>query len=463
MNASISNPAKHGRQSGQAMVEFSILMLVFVPCVLYGFFLADAGYHQLEVQETVVSTMWDFSQRNAQPEDSPEASDFSDMNTNISAVQAADRLEYNDHTSAYDPPDPSTANTDKVFNQLAVQVSWTTSTAAYGAPAYGAPPASGGAPVTCTTAPQVNGMKPDLQWTMMGMSSSLSALSSVNPLTEFGNADENKLAGSVTCYARAIAYNFLVPQQFLQGFSQVNLANDTSHTNSDKANVDSLSPAATDILLQDQSQIAFGTWAIDNGETQLGNSGDNDIQFGQSDKASNPFQDRVWKINAGTILTGASFLALQGLVLSYASGADSKVEDIYPFVANSSLIGNTVATKFDRGDSLNVLGGLTFDPGLDPLLTFLVSRYSSSNNDSLMSSDQSYGHHPVSHCAWKPSGLGIAWYVADVFTCLLKGDNKYESTPTSTAFQGTSNFMTAFNNRGPYYMGTTSDSTFWAP
>jgi hypothetical protein len=458
MNASISNPAKYRRQSGQAMVEFSVLMLVFVPCILYGFFLADAGYHQLEVQETVVSTVWDFSQRNAQPEDSPEASDFSDMNTSISAVQAADRLEYNDHTSAYDPTDPSTANTDKVFNQLAVQISWTKDSAAYGAPT-----ASGGAQVTCTTAAQVNGMKPDLQWTMMGMSGSLAALSAVNPLTEFGNADENKLAGSVTCYARAIAYNFLVPQQFEQGFAQVNLANDTSHTFSDRANVDSLSPAATDILLQDQSQIAFGTWAIDNGETQLGSSGDNDIQFGQSGKSGNPFQDRVWKVNAGTILTGISFLALQGKVLSYAGGANSKVEDIYPFVANSSLVGNTGATKFDRGDSLNVLGGLTFDPGLDPLLTFLVSRYSHDDKDPLMSADDSFGHHPVSHCAWKPKDLAVAWYVADIFTCLIKGDNKYESTPTSTAFQGSTKFMDAFNNRGPYYMGTTSDSTFWAP
>jgi hypothetical protein len=133
-----------------------------------------------------------------------------------------------------------------------------------------------------------------------------------------------------------------------------------------------------------------------------------------------------------------------------------------PFVLNSSLLGN--ATSIDKGDSLNIIPSVPFDPGFDPLMTFLVARYSATDSDSLMSHDDSYGHHPVNHCGWQPKGVGIAWYVADIMTCLVKGDNKYESTPTNIAFQSGTNSLPyqAFTNRGANYMGTPTES-WWQP
>jgi len=106
-------------QAGAAMVEFSILMLVFVPCLLYGFFLADASYHQLEVQETVISTSWDFSQRTQQSEDISGG-----LNGHINAVQAANRAEYSDHTSSFEDMNDLTGQNEGYHNQLAAKSSW---------------------------------------------------------------------------------------------------------------------------------------------------------------------------------------------------------------------------------------------------------------------------------------------------------------------------------------------------
>jgi hypothetical protein len=49
------------RERGGAMVEFAILMLVFVPLVLLPLYFQDAMRYKLEAQEAVFSTAWDFA------------------------------------------------------------------------------------------------------------------------------------------------------------------------------------------------------------------------------------------------------------------------------------------------------------------------------------------------------------------------------------------------------------------
>ena len=55
------------RTRGGAMVEFVLLNIVLIPLFLYAIFLMDAAYLKLDLQETVVSGVWDFSQRNSEP------------------------------------------------------------------------------------------------------------------------------------------------------------------------------------------------------------------------------------------------------------------------------------------------------------------------------------------------------------------------------------------------------------
>ncbi len=46
---------------GAAMVEFAVLMLAFVPLILLPMYFADAMRFQLDAQEAVASTVWDFA------------------------------------------------------------------------------------------------------------------------------------------------------------------------------------------------------------------------------------------------------------------------------------------------------------------------------------------------------------------------------------------------------------------
>ena len=447
MISSIWNRQSPRRQSGSAMVEFSILMLAFVPCMLYGFFLSDAAYHQLEVQETVVSTMWDFSQRNAQPEDQYTGS--TSMASAIAAVQAANRGEYVDHTSAFDDTSTMTETNEAVFNTFAAKAAWTGTSGV----AYDALSGAGGTQVTCS-----DQGSPDLAWTDFGLSQSAvgGLMNQLNPLHQFGADTTYNIAGSVNCWAGAVVYNFLVPQQFMQDFSAVNLTNQTNHQAGDT--VHTINGSGTNVFLRDRAQIAFGTWAIDDGETQLGVSADNDIQFGQSNKDKNPFQDRVSKVYAGETAPAISFVIVQGRALAFSAAA-SNVMVASEFMADSALL-QVAAGNYTMGDTmLNLPGGVNIDPGVDPLMTFLVARYNAGTGNAA-GNDPTIGHHPVNHCAW-PSNNTIM-YLADFMTCEINGDNNYESTPTQGAFQNNTKFVDAFNARGSSYMGVVGE-TSWTP
>lgn len=48
-------------ETGGALVETALLMMIFVPLIMYVMFIGDAMFHLLEIQETAVASIWDYS------------------------------------------------------------------------------------------------------------------------------------------------------------------------------------------------------------------------------------------------------------------------------------------------------------------------------------------------------------------------------------------------------------------
>jgi hypothetical protein len=113
---------RHARQKrGAAAVELAIMMVFLVPTFMYFLFLQDLCWYKLEMQETIVSTAWDYnfldwnrfkmagSGGSGGPEYKPSRTDEKDdakVQAGVDNVVVRNsRRTYCDHTSAYDSYD----------------------------------------------------------------------------------------------------------------------------------------------------------------------------------------------------------------------------------------------------------------------------------------------------------------------------------------------------------------------
>jgi hypothetical protein len=420
MLATFQLNAARRRERGGAMVEFSILMLTFVPLLLYGFFLSDASYHQLEVQETVLSTTWDFTSRTMQVKDGS-----SERAADMGAIQSACREEYSDHTSSFDDPKDLNGSSLEHHNQLALHACFLSS-AAPGTPYDDNTQAS---QVTCEV------HDTDLGWIQGGIGGG------ILPQSAYG-ADRNFTKGGVAyCWAKAWVYNYFVPEEFLQGFSSVNLSDKKDRGSLSSTNVHGINGAggsALNIFLRDKASLSWDTWAINDGAETLPGSGqasDVDINFDGTGGlfggglAKNPFYKRVRAIYSTEGASMITYALIAGTEASLAATAASKVE-LIP-VGTAYLTGNTF------------LGSAVAPIPNDPADVYLVARYTRGD-------PTKYGER----CAF--TGMNT---FTDFLTCDM--GPTYESTP----YEGVSGlkYKNAYANRGPYYMGSKSASTVWAP
>ncbi len=83
---------KQRAKRGTATVEMAVLMIVLIPTILYTMYLEDLLFFQFDLQETVTSTPWDFSNHDYRKK---SGSDIS------GAVQQASMQTFWDHTSAW--------------------------------------------------------------------------------------------------------------------------------------------------------------------------------------------------------------------------------------------------------------------------------------------------------------------------------------------------------------------------
>jgi hypothetical protein len=250
------------------MVEFVLLNIVLIPLFLYAIFLMDAAYLKLDLQETVVTGVWDFTQRNSEPPSwkagSFDALQDKDRNDaiNLAATAKGVRLVYADHTSAVDdgadPNQPdSSYNVESYLRGNGDGSAYPSVTGhkkhhtGFGAQYSFRFEKNDDTQFNCT-------INDDLSW---------------NPepnFNGFGKSGYNA-GGEARCSATGYIYNYIVPETFLQEFSQVEMTNmkhrkDTTGkgahewqgTGGDLANIRAFETAA----------VSFNTWALRNGARQ---------------------------------------------------------------------------------------------------------------------------------------------------------------------------------------------------
>jgi hypothetical protein len=419
-------------QSGAAMVEFSILMVVFIPLVYYAIFLCDVAYHQLEIQETVVSTTWDFSTRNEEPPPPPETgllgqvwdslsgqgpdqNNTADQNrTNeVAQVQFLDRLEYDDHTSSFDDGAEGTndnnyttltTDSENHHNQLAAHACWigangsgtldNTTVSAYDDD-------NTSTQVTC----QINAQQ-DLAWA--GTPTSEASVA-------FGMSGYNK-GGLVNCWAKAWVYNFMVPENALQDHADTKLSTKKLQTG-DTASIKGAGGKAANILVRDQAAISFDTWALVDGAADH-QIQDADINTNVDD--TNPFYSRAQFVYKQAGPLQKTYNDLMKFNLAFMGIAAPTVE-----IINAIPHSGAFTTNFAPDEPANIS---TF---------YLTARYQSGDTHR---SSPGYEEQcpPLS-----PINFDMG--------CSMGGP-KYESTPFQN-FDSNSKYKSAFQKRTLHYLG----------
>lgn len=381
------------RERGSAMVEFCVLMLVFVPLIFYGFFFSDLGHHLLDLQETVISATWDFAGRTQQKGDLTGG--------DSTAIQALNRIEFVDHTSAFDDyndigtdasggKDNGTKDSNNYHYEFASKAAWV---------------GQGGEEVTCS----VDTGGDDLKAFTGGIN--LGGLGgAVVPVMSFGTNPAVTQGGVAKCFARLRILNEIIPQKFMQDHAHVDLSKTTMTPGNPEGTGD-----ATQVVLSDQAVMLYGTWALDDGSTsglpKTGTLSDThgDIDYGNN--SSNPFYKRVVIANTagGLALTyGNAVLPMFQLM----GKAISKVE-IIPVIPVIDIAGIDTSSIGGLLDSSPIPIG-------NPAGVELVSRY-------------------------KRDAAASGGYERDDF----------ESTPFKK-FQN-SKYQTVYQSRGPYYLGASTD------
>ncbi len=266
-------PARRAR--GGAMVEFVLLNIILIPLLLYAIFLMDAAYLKLDLQETVVSGVWDFSQRNTEPPsfksagdlDAPQKKTDNDAAENATAAKGV-RQVFADHTSAFDDgADPDQTEGYNVESYLRGSGDGSPYPSVKGHKkhhtGFGAQ-YSFRFEKTDDTAEEVE-LPDDTQFKC-----SVADDMGWNPepnMNGFAQSGYNT-GGEARCNATAYIYNYIIPETFLQEFSKVELtkmkqrkdttgkgAHEWQGTGGDLANIVAYETAA----------VSFNTWALRNG------------------------------------------------------------------------------------------------------------------------------------------------------------------------------------------------------
>lgn len=204
---------RNQRRRGAAAVELAIMMVFLVPTFMYVLFLQDLLWYKLEMQETIVSTPWDYSfvdwnrfkmkdSSSPPPEDNAEESGgsagdgYDPTKTDEKPPTYADedldnvvarnsRRTYCDHTSAYDGTVQWDCKDQHHHTNYAAHQCWLTASGASGG--------IKGLQVTCSR-------KKDSSMAIPG--------SSFN--------DDFNAGGVVNCYARLGVTNYFLPNKFFE-------------------------------------------------------------------------------------------------------------------------------------------------------------------------------------------------------------------------------------------------------
>lgn len=397
------------RTRGGAMVEFVLLNIVLIPLFLYAIFLMDAAYLKLDLQETVVSGVWDFSQRNSEPPGfggmGPGAPK-SHQENNDNEVQAsakAVRVAYADHTSAFD--DGAENNQSSEYGQQSYLTGNGDGSAAPSIQGHQKHHTGFGAHYSFRFE---NG--PDTQFEC-----ALSSDTGWNPDPNFQGFGSSgyTAGGEVKCEATGFIYNYIIPETFLQEFSKVKMADkqlkhrkNNTGKGAHEWQDDGASVTTDNIVAYETAGISFNTWALRNGAKNADNYSPSNYDNANLDNAdlraptagiplpvsagspeANPFFRRVqyiYTMNGTAAATYGQLTAAAGNLMSRANSNKIMLVQNMPAGTMSggmlpNIMGVHVTARYDP-DSSGANSRSQTKPGFFGSDKFQSTPYSGANN-----------------------------------------------------------------------------------
>lgn len=398
-------------ERGAAATEYAVLMIVLVPIILYSVFLMDAAYLKIDLQEVVVSGVWDWSTRNTEAFENNEMAGTHDDNQRREKVltEKMVRMVYSDHTSSFDdgvdPTQPNYNNDAAMKSNLNHEKHHTGFGAQYSFQ-WMTEDASGN--VTGEDSQFACRMSDaDLEW-------------AVDPNFKAFGTSEWSTGARVKCQATAYIYNYIVPRDFMPEFSTVSMTDMELREGDahDFQNAQHTSGGhAADIKVKDTAAISFNTWALRSGakDGALGDADIGDFNWaGMSPNlAGNPFFERVRHLYAKNALFIATYALIAARGLQFANAA--RTEEL--------MVVTTIPVPGDA------IPGLSLNPLPNIAGVHLTARYKPD----------------VAPVRQKPPGITASW-----------AHQGFQSTPYENV---NDDYKTARGNRGKNYMGCRDPET----
>lgn len=322
------------RERGGAMVEFALLQIALVPLLLYSIFLMDVPHLMLETQETVISSVWDYTTRNDEGGNAGPSAGDAHIARHITRTNS---ILWADHSSAYEAgvyPDEPRYQDENWARGNPHHLHHTGFGAQYAFNFSGGPDTQ----LNCNQQNRDTGsfdatdFDSDLSW---NVDPGLSAFAGTN----------YALGGVGRCVVTAYIYNYIVPQKFLQEFSRVEMTkmkyrgqNGVAGGQTAHDHQGDVSPV-NNIPVRSEAAVAFNTWALRNGSTD----GDVDSADLVDPSEDNPFLARMGEVNdSGAALTLTWNAATAGALAFSARALSEELMAVPPPTVNLSGLPNPV-------------------------------------------------------------------------------------------------------------------------
>lgn len=253
-------------QRGAASVETALSMILVLPIVLYAILLTDLLQHQLDLQESALTSPWDYAYLDYQGPQQPSNGFTVRPSTQANDVQRANQLMWCDHTSAYDAYDKATdCDSEAHHTERGARVCWLNDASQGGDKSV--------SQITCTSDDGVATGFPD-------------------PTAQIFHGQYTQ-GGMYSCRAQAYAMNFFVPQQLFGGdFSTVDLTDRQRYADNASVHGAGGSAVTGDVFVYPAEEYAVltDTWALGPVQDELP---------GQMDGPLQERTERIYMMNLG--------------------------------------------------------------------------------------------------------------------------------------------------------------------
>jgi hypothetical protein len=326
------------RRHGAALVETVLLMIVLLPLLLYAFFLMDAAYLKLDLQESVVSSLWDIALLN-----NPEHKESSTRAWETSA--RASRFSFSDHTSAFDDgaevDSPGFGEFDRIrgrhnhpkHHKIYFAAQYT----------YRFDSASSDTEFQCNLEKGTRRTDDD-------------------PLLS-SFSQKYSIGGEVRCEATGFIYNYLLPEKLFTQFTQVSLSNLT--TRGKDLDSHDIQGKGRNIVATEGGALLFDTWALETGAPRQMNQTE---RISQADLGAREGSGSYANLEDSVFHKRVTYLSSTSARASFGNVTAKTLQ--FQRLANSNLKMNVIPGFTREEASITEAAGL---PALDGI--FLTARY----------------------------------------------------------------------------------------